>query len=63
MPECGSPLLSANVALAEYIVIKVASFDDPAPLVPALDIWTASAQPWAVLDPATRKVDKDLRRR
>lgn len=59
-PECGSPMFSASAAMPALLVIKVASFDDPAPLKPTFDIWTDGALPWAVLDPATRKAGKNL---
>ncbi len=55
-PECGSPLFGASSARPEFIAIKAASLDDPSWFKPMLDLWTASAQPWDVMDPSVPKV-------
>lgn len=48
---CGSPLFSRN-SFAEHILsIKAGSIDDPVWFKPMANIWTASAQPWSVMDP------------
>lgn len=49
---CGTPLLTSSGTNPEFISIRFASLDDSAKFRPMLDIWTASAQPWACLDPA-----------
>lgn len=59
--ECGSPLFSASDSMPDYLVIKVASFDDPGRFRPQLDIWTARALPWTVMDPGTKKRERDAR--
>jgi len=59
-PECGSPLFANNsVSEARAIVIKAASLDDPRDFAPIADVWTASAQPWAAMDPALPKTAKE----
>ena len=44
---CGSPLFSVLDESAPFDVIKAATLDDPSWIQPAMNIWCASAQPWA----------------
>jgi hypothetical protein len=48
---CGSPLFAGNSGHTAFIALKVASLDDPAPAAPQVQVWTASAPPWAQLRP------------
>ena len=54
-PQCGSPVFLTNSARPDWIVLYAASLDDPSWVRPALDIYTASAQPWDHMDPALPK--------
>ncbi len=56
---CGSPLFSENAALPAFKAIKVASLDDPSWFKPMANVWVASAQPWAVVDPAVPSFPKN----
>ncbi len=58
--ECGSPLVAGSSRMPDFVVLKVASLDDPSWFKPMADIWTASAQPWEYMDPRIPKVPKDL---
>ncbi len=57
--ECGSPLFSENAALPMFKAIKVASLDDPSWFKPTANVWVASAQPWALMDPAVPSFPKN----
>lgn len=57
-PECGSGIFSKLSANPDVIGLKAASLDDPSWFRPAMDIYTASAQPWDVLNPDLPKVPK-----
>ncbi len=50
-PECGSPLFSKLSARPDIMGIKAASLDDPSWYKPAMDVYTASAQPWDHMNP------------
>jgi len=50
-PVCGSPVILKLERLADMIAIHAASLDDPSSYKPAMDIFTASAQPWDVMHP------------
>jgi hypothetical protein len=46
--RCGSPLFARSSASGGVLMgIKVASLDDPTWAVPNVQVWTASAPPWA----------------
>ncbi len=55
-PECGSPLFTKLAARPDMMGIKAASLDDPSWFKPAMDIYTASAQPWDYMNPELPKV-------
>ncbi len=57
-PNCGSPLFTQPALLGDKIGIRVGSLDDPSWFKPAMDIYTASAQPWDYMNPALPKVPK-----
>lgn len=48
--ECGSPLFASTSRRADVIGIRAGSLDDPSWFRPAAAFWTASAQPWDVVD-------------
>jgi hypothetical protein len=45
--NCGSPMFSLLSGMPEVIAIKAASLDDPSIYKPALNVFVASAPPWA----------------
>ena len=47
---CGSPVVVKLGMMPEIIGFHAASLDDPAKYTPAMDIFTASAHPWDVLN-------------
>src|SRR5689334_4588615 len=49
---CGSPVLARLSRLPDVIAIPAASLDDPSWHRPAVDMFTASAQPWDYMNPA-----------
>ncbi|EHN11015.1 Gfa-like protein [Patulibacter medicamentivorans] len=46
-PNCGSPIMSILADADEVAWIKAGTLDDGSWLVPELEAWTDSAQPWA----------------
>jgi hypothetical protein len=40
------------------VTVRAGSLDDPSVFRPAQDIFTASAQPWDVMDPALPKAER-----
>jgi hypothetical protein len=61
-PECGAPLYATTSARPTLVSIRAASLDDPSWFRPAADVWTASAQPWDVMDPNVPRFRKDRAR-
>jgi hypothetical protein len=51
--ECGAPIYSERKPSAGFVVIRAGSLDDTAGVKITANIWTASARPWAHIDPAT----------
>lgn len=58
--ECGTPLFARGAATPQFVAIKVGSLDDPSWCAPMVDIWTDSAQPWEVMNPALPKFAKQV---
>ena len=54
-PDCGSPLLIQEPHQSKIVSIHAASLDDPSWYKPTMDIFTASAQPWDVMNPKLEK--------
>ena len=52
---CGSPLILMNEATPHLRILYAGSLDDPSWFVPEKDIYTASAQPWDLMDPRLPK--------
>jgi hypothetical protein len=44
---CGSPIYSLSPAGPDFAYVKAGSLDDSSWLEPSIEVWTASAQPWA----------------
>lgn len=51
-PACGTPLFTGNSDDTTFLAIRLGALDDPGGLAPTEVIWTASAPPWAPIDPA-----------
>jgi hypothetical protein len=50
-PTCGSPVALKLARLPQLVALHAASLDDPSLYQPAMDIFTASAQPWDYMHP------------
>lgn len=57
-PACGTHLTTQSHARRHLIGVRVGAFDDPAAYPPAAVIWTASAPPWALIDPALPSTER-----
>ena len=57
-PACGSPLFVNMFAYPILVGIQAASLDDPSWHQPAMDCWTASAQPWDHMNPTLPKFER-----
>lgn len=53
--DCGSPLFASSSARPQFVGIRAGSLDDPGWFRAAVDVWTASAQPWDTLAADTIK--------
>jgi hypothetical protein len=45
--NCGSPIFSSVEVAPNLVYIKAGTLDDPSWLVPTMEVFTRSAQPWA----------------
>jgi hypothetical protein len=54
-PTCGARLFGRPSAMPQFMLITAGSLDDPSLYKPAMDIFTASAQPWDHMDPQVPK--------
>ena len=50
-PSCGSPVFIINGARSDNRILYAGSLDDPSRYEPSRNIYTASAQPWAMMHP------------
>jgi len=50
-PNCGSRLFGRRAAMPDFMGITAGSLDDPSWYRPAIDLYTASAQPWDYMNP------------
>lgn len=57
-PTCGSRLFGKPAVMPDAMGIMAGSLDDPSRHRPAMDIYTASAQPWDYLNPELPKFPK-----
>ena len=53
--ECGSPLFSRRELTPDTTVLRIGALDDAPPMKLVAHIWTASARPWAHIDPSTQR--------
>nr|WP_249225441.1 GFA family protein [Tardiphaga alba] len=51
--ECGTPIFEHLQMAPAVKLVKVGTIDDASHLKVDVTAWTASAQPWALIDPAT----------
>ncbi len=56
-PTCGSSLFGRPEG-GGVLFVLASTLDDPSWFKPAIDIFTSSAQPWDVMDPALAKFEK-----
>ncbi len=56
---CGAPLLAMTSRRPAFIGLRAGSLDDPSWFRPTADVWSASAQPWDVLDPGVAHFPRD----
>ena len=59
---CGSRLTGAENQQRGIIAVVASSLDDPSIFVPKFDMFVADAQPWDVMDPATKKFPQHFSR-
>jgi hypothetical protein len=57
-PDCGARLFGKPGAKPQITVILAGSLDDPSWFTPAMDLYTASAQPWDHMNPDLPKFAK-----
>ena len=50
--NCGSPVVSDVKANPGMLFVKAGTLDDASWVKPVVQLWGASRQPWAVIDPA-----------
>lgn len=50
--QCGSPLFTGGDVNPGFMSVRFSTLDNTAGFQPMLEIWTASAQPWACLSQA-----------
>lgn len=53
--DCGSPIYSQRELAPESVVVRSGLFDDAGDMKITANIWTASARPWAWIDPAAAR--------
>ena len=57
--DCGSQLFAWSDATQQFLGVKAGTLDDPSWFRPTIEVWTASAQPWAHLRPDTIKFERN----
>jgi hypothetical protein len=57
-PNCGARLFGKTSGLPQLMFVTAGTLDDPSRFKPAMDIFTASAQPWDHMNPALPKFAK-----
>ena len=50
--DCGSPIFSQRNPDVGIVVVRAGTLDDSSGMKITANIWTASARPWAHIDPA-----------
>ena len=56
--DCGSPIAITLESKPEIFGVFAGSLDDPARHQPALEVFTASAQPWCAMPEGTKKFER-----
>jgi hypothetical protein len=56
--DCGSPVFGRTDPVPQIVAIRVASLDDPSGFAPEMDVWTADAHAWDLMNPALKKFEK-----
>jgi hypothetical protein len=59
-PTCGSQITIKLERMPDILGLHAASLDEPSRFKPAMDLFTASAQPWDTLHPDTEKKPQGL---
>lgn len=54
---CGSPILKKSSGYPDMVFFHAASLDDPAQFKPQKVVYTATAQPWDLIDPALEQLN------
>lgn len=57
-PACGSPVCCQIDELPDLVFLTAGSLDDPSWYQPQMDVFTSSAQPWAMMNPELPKFEK-----
>ncbi|MGH8744918.1 MAG: GFA family protein [Burkholderiales bacterium] len=53
--DCGSPIYSQRATTPETVGLRAGTLDSGQNMKITVNIWTASARPWAYIDPASRR--------
>ena len=61
-PNCGARLFGKTSGMPQFLFVTAGTLDDPSRFKPAMDIFTASAQPWDHMNPALAKFPKSPQR-
>lgn len=56
--NCGARLLGKSSGMPDLVIVLAGSLDDPSWFRPAMDVYTASAQPWDHMSPELPKFSK-----
>lgn len=54
--DCGSGIYSQRDVTPERVVVRAGAFDNPPPMKLTAHIWTRSARPWDMIDPACSQI-------
>ena len=57
-PTCGAPVVAKNSGMPALMFLRAGNLDDPSWFRPAIDVYTASAQPWDHMNPDLPKFPK-----
>jgi hypothetical protein len=58
--QCGSPVTILMELMPDAFGLQAGSLDDPSQYMPAMDIFTASAQGWDHMDSTIKKFEHEL---
>jgi hypothetical protein len=59
-PNCGSQIAIKLERMPDVIGIQAGSLADPSRFVPAMDLFTESAQPWVHMAPESKKFPRGI---